>query len=146
MTFRAEVERLFAWHGWQNRSHVCVLGSWESKRSRRRSRLSESAEVVRREAAAAWTNFAVRGHGGGASPSFKAFAGEIRFMTLSSELALPYCDALELHGFGGEMKHSMVAAFSLALGAWLAFSPGRAEACTGPFLSLIHISEPTRPY
>ena len=30
------------------------------------------------------------------------------------------------------MKYSMVAALSVALGAWVAFSPGRAEACTGP--------------
>lgn len=30
------------------------------------------------------------------------------------------------------MKHSMVAALSLALGAWIALSPDCAEACTGP--------------
>ena len=88
--FRAQVERLFAWHDWQNRAlSPRTLDWWDRDGGRHRSRLSECTKVVTQrgdggldqlcgEGRSELAKHLFDGHGAGVSPRFLVLAGQIR--------------------------------------------------------------------
>ena len=82
-------------------------------------------------------------------PEYRALRGEgsildaIKVPDLATELTL---QPVRRYGVDAAVLYSDIVVPAHAVGFGIDVAPGTGPVCATPFLSLIHISEPTRPY